>query len=63
MPKLLFLQLLTNSLNASVNYMSDVYEPPVTKHHRKKQTPKLLNRGSDSMCIIVNMSQYVKYCD
>lgn len=31
MPMPLPLQLLTNSLNASVNYMSDVFQHPVTK--------------------------------
>lgn len=35
MPKLLLLQLLTNALNTSVNYMSDVFQHPVTKHLRK----------------------------
>lgn len=40
-PMLLFMQLLTNSLDTSLNCISDVYEFPVTKHNKREEEKML----------------------
>lgn len=43
---LLFLQLLTNSLDTYVNCISDVYEFPVTTHKIEKKIDAVVNYSS-----------------
>lgn len=42
---LLFLQLLTNSLDTSLNCISDVYEFPVTMHNKREEEKDAVGPG------------------